>query len=108
MATSRLESLQATQDLPRDLAAQQAAASVGQGALVAAYTDAFGRHGLHVGQVLLTAEDLTRRSHYNNAQRTLERLLELSVIPIVNENDTGATDEIRLHHHLCQRCHRIH
>ncbi len=80
---------------PSDLATQQAAASVGQGALVGAYQAAFGRHGLTVGQVLLTADDTTRRSHYTNARRTLERLLELGIVPIVNENDTVATQEIR-------------
>jgi glutamate 5-kinase len=80
---------------PWDLATQQAAASVGQGALVAAYQRAFGAHGLTVGQVLLTADDVTRRSHYTNARRTLDRLLELDIVPIVNENDTVATHEIR-------------
>ena len=80
---------------PRDLATQQAAASVGQGLLVATYTAAFARHGVRTGQVLLTADDLIRRAHYRNAQRTLGRLLELGVLPIVNENDTVATDEIR-------------
>ena len=80
---------------PWDLATQQAAASVGQGALVAAYQRAFGAHGLTVGQVLLTADDVTRRSHYTNARRTLDRLLELGIVPIVNENDTVATQEIR-------------
>jgi glutamate 5-kinase len=80
---------------PRDLATAQAAASVGQGILMAHYHDAFGRHGRGVGQVLLTADDLIRRAHYRNAQRTLERLLELGVVPIVNENDTVATAEIR-------------
>jgi glutamate 5-kinase len=80
---------------PRDLATQQAAASVGQGILLAHYSGAFARHGRTVGQVLLTADDVIRRSHYRNAQRTLYRLLELGVVPIVNENDTVATDEIR-------------
>ncbi|MEO7422830.1 MAG: glutamate 5-kinase [Ornithinibacter sp.] len=80
---------------PSDLATQQAAASVGQGALVAAYQAAFGAHGLTVGQVLLTADDVTRRTHYTNARRTFDRLLELGVVPIVNENDTVATHEIR-------------
>jgi glutamate 5-kinase len=80
---------------PRDLATQQAAASVGQGLLIARYTAAFARHGLGVGQVLLTADDLMRRAHYRNAQRTLERLLELGIVPVINENDTVATDEIR-------------
>ncbi len=80
---------------PRDLATQQAAASVGQGALIAAYAGAFARHDLVVGQVLLTVSDVTRRSHYVNARRTLERLLAIGALPIVNENDTVATHEIR-------------
>ena len=80
---------------PRDLASQQAAASVGQGLLLAEYARAFAHAGLTVGQVLLTAEDVVRRSHYGNAQRTLERLLSLGVVPVVNENDTVATHEIR-------------
>jgi glutamate 5-kinase len=80
---------------PRDLATAQAAASVGQLRLVQTYADAFDRHGITVGQVLLTADDLTRRSHYRNAERTLERLLALGALPIVNENDTVATEEIR-------------
>jgi len=62
---------------PRDLATAQAAASVGQLRLVQTYADAFARHGVTVGQVLLTADDVTRRSHYTNARRTLDRLLEL-------------------------------
>ncbi|RNI23064.1 glutamate 5-kinase [Flexivirga caeni] len=80
---------------PRDLATQQAAASVGQGALLAAYNLAFGQHGLTTGQVLLTADDVTRRGHYLNARRTIERLLALGVVPVINENDTVATHEIR-------------
>jgi glutamate 5-kinase len=80
---------------PNDLATQQAAASVGQGLLIARYTAAFATHGIRTGQVLLSADDLMRRTHYRNAQRTLDRLLELGVLPVVNENDTVATDEIR-------------
>ena len=80
---------------PRDLATQQAAASVGQLLLAERYAASFARYGLGVGQVLLTADDLHRRGHYRNANRTLERLLALGVIPIVNENDTVATHEIR-------------
>jgi glutamate 5-kinase len=80
---------------PRDLATQQAAASVGQSLLVQRYAAAFGRHGRTVGQVLLTADDVVRRSHYRNAQTTLERLIALGVVPVVNENDAVATDEIR-------------
>jgi glutamate 5-kinase len=80
---------------PRDLATQQAAASVGQGLLVAHYTASFGRRGFQVAQVLLTLDDVTRRSHYRNAYRTFARLLELGVVPVVNENDSVATEEIR-------------
>jgi glutamate 5-kinase len=80
---------------PRDLATQQAAASVGQGLLVQEYARLFGTAGLTVGQVLLTVDDVTRRSHYRNASQTFDRLLELGVVPIVNENDTVATQEIR-------------
>ncbi|MGL5827993.1 MAG: glutamate 5-kinase [Angustibacter sp.] len=80
---------------PRDLATQQAAASVGQGRLVAHYARAFAAHGVTVGQVLLTADDVTRRRHYLNARQTLTRLLQLGVLPVVNENDTVATAEIR-------------
>ena len=68
---------------------------MGQGLLVARYTAAFAAHGVRAGQVLLTADDLMRRAHYRNAQRTLGRLLELGILPVVNENDTVATDEIR-------------
>jgi glutamate 5-kinase len=80
---------------PRDLATQQAAASVGQLALAHAYAASFQRHALTIGQVLLTADDVVRRAHYRNAQRTFSRLLALGVLPVVNENDTVATDEIR-------------
>jgi glutamate 5-kinase len=80
---------------PRDLATQQAAASVGQGLLVHRYTEEFARHGQTVGQVLLTVDDVTRRSHYRNAYRTFARLLDMGTVPIVNENDTVATSEIR-------------
>ena len=80
---------------PRDLATQQAAASVGQGLLVHRYADRFAPHGLVTGQVLLTVDDVTRRGHYRNAYRTFERLRELGAVPVVNENDTVATTEIR-------------
>ena len=80
---------------PQDLATQQAAASVGQGLLMGHYTQLFAGHGIGVGQVLLTVDDVTRHSHYRNAYRTFGRLLELGVLPIVNENDTVATHEIR-------------
>ena len=80
---------------PGDLATQQAAASVGQGLLMGRYTALFAGHGIEVGQVLLTVDDVTRHSHYRNAYRTFGRLLEFGVLPIVNENDTVATHEIR-------------
>lgn len=80
---------------PRDLARQQAAASVGQGLLVARYTASFARYGRRVGQVLLTSDDTSRRTHYRNAYRTLDQLLTMGAVPVVNENDTVATDEIR-------------
>ena len=80
---------------PKALAAQQAAAAVGQGLLVHRYTEELARHGIVAGQVLLTADDVTRRSHYRNAYQTFAKLLELDVLPIVNENDTVATSEIR-------------
>ncbi|GAA1444879.1 glutamate 5-kinase [Mycobacterium cookii] len=80
---------------PRALAAQQAAASVGQGLLAHRYQEEFARHGIVTGQVLLTLDDVVRRAHYRNAHQTLAKLLELGVVPIVNENDTVATSEIR-------------
>jgi glutamate 5-kinase len=80
---------------PRALPAQQAAAAVGQGLLVHRYTEELAGHGLVAGQVLLTADDVTRRTHYRNAHQTLAKLLDLGVLPIVNENDTVATSEIR-------------
>jgi glutamate 5-kinase len=80
---------------PRALPAQQAAAAVGQGLLVHRYTEELAGHGLVAGQVLLTVDDVTRRTHYRNAHQTLAKLLELGVLPIVNENDTVATSEIR-------------
>ena len=80
---------------PKDLARQQAAASVGQGLLVARYTASFARYGVRVGQVLLTTDDMSRRAHYRNASRTLDQLLAMGAFPVVNENDTVATDEIR-------------
>jgi glutamate 5-kinase len=80
---------------PRDLATLQAAASVGQSALVHQYAVAFGQSGHRVGQVLLTATDVIRRTHYRNARTALDRLLELGIVPVVNENDAVATQEIR-------------
>jgi glutamate 5-kinase len=80
---------------PKDLATKQAAASVGQVALVNSWSAAFARYGRTVGQVLLTAHDISMRASHTNAQRTLDRLRALHAVAIVNENDTVATNEIR-------------
>ncbi|MFC6153503.1 glutamate 5-kinase [Nocardioides yefusunii] len=80
---------------PASLELQQAAASVGQGLLAHHYQQEFARHGITTGQVLLTVDDVVRRSHYRNAARTFDALLDLGVVPVVNENDTVATSEIR-------------
>ena len=81
---------------PKAINELQAAAAVGQMGLVQAYETIFRTHGLHAAQVLLTHEDLADRTRYLNARSTLRTLLELRVVPIINENDTVATDEIRL------------
>lgn len=73
----------------------QAAAAVGQMGLVQMYENCFSQHGLHTAQILLTHEDLTDRKRYLNARSTLKTLLDLNVIPIINENDTVVTEEIR-------------
>lgn len=80
---------------PSDLATKQAAASVGQVALVNSWSAAFARYNRAVGQVLLTAHDISMRVQHTNAQRTLDRLRALHAVAIVNENDTVATNEIR-------------
>lgn len=80
---------------PADLATKQAAASVGQVALVNAWSTAFARYDRTVGQVLLTAHDISQRVQHTNAARTLDRLRALHAVAIVNENDTVATNEIR-------------
>ncbi len=80
---------------PRDLVSLQAAAAVGQMGLVQAYESNFKQHALHTAQVLLTHDDLTNRTRYLNARSTLRKLLDMGVIPVVNENDTVACDELR-------------
>ncbi|WP_182357665.1 glutamate 5-kinase [Tomitella gaofuii] len=80
---------------PRDLATKQAAAAVGQLALVGEWQRAFARHDRTVAQVLLTAGDFARRDAHRNAQRTLDRLRTLHAVAVVNENDTVATSEIK-------------
>ncbi|WP_449277226.1 glutamate 5-kinase [Leucobacter sp. GX24907] len=80
---------------PDDLATQQAAAAVGQNILVNRYQRALSSHDIVAGQVLLTAHDLDNPTHRGNAKRAIERLLNLRILPIINENDTVATHEIR-------------
>lgn len=80
---------------PHDLPTLQAAAAVGQMGLIQTYEAAFDVHALRTAQVLLTHEDLSNRQRYLNARATLRRLLELKTVPVVNENDTVTTDEIR-------------
>jgi glutamate 5-kinase len=80
---------------PQQIPLKQAAAAVGQSHLMRAYEEAFQPHGQRVAQVLLTREDLRHRARYLNARNTLFALLRLHVIPIINENDTVAVDEIR-------------
>src|SRR5947209_16089075 len=80
---------------PTDLAALQAISAVGQSRLMRVYDDALGRHGLVGGQVLLAPLDFVHRSQYLHARGTLTRLLDLGVVPVVNETDAVADDEIR-------------
>ncbi|HEY7758203.1 MAG TPA: glutamate 5-kinase [Burkholderiales bacterium] len=83
------------QKRPHALRELQAAAAVGQMGLVQAYESCFRNHGLHAAQILLTHEDLSDRKRYLNARSTLHTLLDLDVIPVINENDTVANDEIK-------------
>lgn len=80
---------------PHNLNELQAAAAIGQMGLVRAWEVCFRRHGLHTAQILLTRDDLADRSRYLNARSTLRTLLKLGVVPVVNENDTVTTDELR-------------
>ena len=80
---------------PKTVHEKQAAAAVGQAGLVEVYEAAFSKHGLHTAQILLTHDDLADRKRYLNARATLNTLLGLGVIPIINENDTVITDEIK-------------
>jgi glutamate 5-kinase len=79
---------------PRAMDELQAASAVGQGDLFRAYEERLAAHGTHAAQVLLTAADIAARTNYLNARQTLRRLIEWGVVPVVNENDTTATDEI--------------
>jgi glutamate 5-kinase len=80
---------------PQTIALKQAAAAVGQGRLVRVYDDLFGQYGVTVAQILLTRSDLEKRQSYKNIYNTLQQLLKLGVIPIINENDTVAVEELR-------------
>jgi glutamate 5-kinase len=79
---------------PKAMDELQAASAVGQGDLFRAYESRLAGHGTHAAQVLLTAADIAARTNYLNARQTLRRLVEWGVVPVVNENDTTATDEI--------------
>jgi len=81
---------------PRSIPEKQAAAAVGQSALMWHYEAAFKRHGIPVGQILLTAHDISDRARYLNARNTLLALLKFGVLPVVNENDTVAVEEIKV------------
>lgn len=80
---------------PKAIPELQAAASIGQGLLIQHYANLFGVYGIKVGQILLTQHDITHRQQYLNARNTIKKLLELGTIPIVNENDSTAVDEIK-------------
>lgn len=82
-------------EAPRTLKVKQALAAVGQGLLMNAYEIAFSRHGINVGQMLLTRDGLEDRRRFVNARNTLETSIRLGIIPIINENDTVAVDEIQ-------------
>src|SRR6059058_2574844 len=79
---------------PRAMDELQAASAVGQGRLYRVYDELLARHGAPSAQVLLTFFDMSARTHYLNARQTLRKLLEWRVVPVINENDTTATDEI--------------
>ncbi len=83
-------------ELPKFIPAKQMLAAVGQPRIMNIYTDLFGNYDIPVAQVLLTRQDLSDRKRYLNARNTLEALLSRDIIPIINENDTVATEEIRV------------
>ncbi|MEO5376252.1 MAG: glutamate 5-kinase [Magnetococcus sp. DMHC-6] len=80
---------------PKNLVEKQAAAAAGQGVLMGCYEEAFHRHGRYVAQILLTRDDVSHRRRYLNARGTLETLLGLGLVPIVNENDTVMVEELK-------------
>jgi glutamate 5-kinase len=80
---------------PKLIALKQAAAAVGQGRIIRVYDDLFSQYGLPVAQILLTRGDLEKRQSYRNISNTLQELLQLNVVPIINENDTVAVEELK-------------
>ena len=82
-------------DKPNDIHKLQAAAAVGQMGLIQAYEYLFAKHGIHTAQVLLTQDNLTNANRFENISSTLENLLEFGTVPVINENDTVATEEIK-------------
>jgi glutamate 5-kinase len=93
-AIARGTRLMGLAERPREIDSMQAASAVGQGSLFRAYEERLSAGGVHAAQVLLTSFDMAARMHYLNARRTLRRLLEWRAVPVINENDTTATDEI--------------
>lgn len=84
------------EEMPEGMESLQAASTIGQGALMRKYSENFEKHGLHVAQLLLTREDFTNPDRFQNLQNTIRTLFEWGVIPIINENDAVAVEEIRL------------
>ncbi len=82
-------------DKPNDIHKLQAAAAVGQMGLIQAYEYLFAKHGIHTAQVLLTQDNLTNANRFENISSTLENLLKFGTVPVINENDTVATEEIK-------------
>ncbi len=82
-------------DKPNDIHKLQAAAAVGQMGLIQAYEYLFAKHGIHTAQVLLTQDNLTNANRFENISSTLENLLNFGTVPVINENDTVATEEIK-------------
>ncbi len=89
-----LESLN-IREKPENLALLQAAASIGQVELMGLYSDLFSKNNIKIGQILLTHEDTTRREQYLNIKNTIKNLIDLNIVPVINENDSVAVDEIK-------------
>jgi len=81
---------------PKKIVDSQVCAAVGQGELIHMYSEKFRKHNIHIGQILLTRDDFSHRERYLNLRNTLIRMLELSIMPIINENDTVCVEEIRI------------